>query len=323
MFLVGYQAQDLVLKPAFVAHAARARAAGGRLRRRAGARHRPAAGRGRRGPQRLRDPRGRADDRLARKHHLPNYNVFDEPRVFRPGPIAGPFRIGPLRIGTPICEDAWYPDVAETMAESGAEILMVPNGSPFRRGKFDVRMGHMVARVVETGLPLVYLNMVGGQDDQVFDGGSFVLNPGGALAVQLPVFEEAIAHVDFEAAPEGWRALAGALARIPDPIEQDYRAMVMALGDYLASPASRRRCSGFRAGSTARWSRRSRSTRSGPENVRCVMLPSEFTSRGEPRGRGGGGARVGLPARRALDRAGPRRRDGHAGAALRGRGRRT
>src|SRR5690606_40241595 len=89
---------------------------------------------------------------LARKHHLPNYNVFDEARVFAPGQISGPFRVGGLRFGTPICEDAWYPDVAETMAESGAEALIVPNGSPYRRGKVAARMYHLVARVVEAGL---------------------------------------------------------------------------------------------------------------------------------------------------------------------------
>ena len=218
---------------------------------------------------------------FARKHHLPNYNVFDEPRVFRAGPIAGPFRLGPLRVGTPICEDSWYPDVAEAMAESGAEILMVPNGSPFRRGKFDVRMNHMVARVVETGLPLVYLNMVGGQDDQVFDGGSFVLNPGGGLAVQLPVFEEVIAHVDFE---RGAAGLAGRGRRAGGAPGAGRAGLPGDGGGARAttsrSPGSPRWCSGSRAGSTARWSRRSRWTRSGPENVRCVMLPSEFTSRG-------------------------------------------
>ncbi len=199
MFLTGYQPQDLVLKPAFVAHAmaelqllAAECADGPPLGiglpwREAGAVfnvYAILAG-------------GRVAG-MARKHHLPNYNVFDEPRVFRSGAISGPFSLGGVRIGMPICEDSWYPDVAETMAESGAEVLVVPNGSPYRRGKFDVRMGHMVSRVVETGLPLVYLNMVGGQDDQVFDGGSFALNPGGRLAVQLPVFEEAVAHVELE-----------------------------------------------------------------------------------------------------------------------------
>lgn len=144
------------------------------------------------------------------KHFLPNYNVFDEVRQFNRGDIQGPYAIpnGP-RIGSPICEDAWYEDVAEAMVESGAEILVVPNGSPYFRGKFDYRMNAMVARVVENEVPLVYLNMVGGQDDQAFDGGSFVLNRGGELALQLPLFDTAIAHVDFTRGPDGWVAASG------------------------------------------------------------------------------------------------------------------
>jgi NAD+ synthase len=156
MFLTGYQPQDLVLKPAFVAHAMAelrelaAECADG-----------PVLGIGLPWAEGGRPFNvyallaGGQVVGMARKHHLPNYNVFDEPRVFRSGAISGPFSIGGLRIGTPICEDSWYPDVAETMAESGAEVLVVPNGSPYRRGKFDVRMNHMVSRVVETGLPLV------------------------------------------------------------------------------------------------------------------------------------------------------------------------
>ena len=105
---------------------------------------------------------------------------------------------------------------------------MVPNGSPYYRGKIDVRVSHMVARVVETGLPLVYLNMVGGQDDQMFDGGSFVLNPHGALAAQFPVFEEHVGHVDFEHDGERWAALPGEVHVHPDAWEQDYRVMVEA-----------------------------------------------------------------------------------------------
>lgn len=164
LFLTGYQPQDLVLKPAFVASAMEEAAA--LARETAGG---PPLGIGLPWAEAgavynvyaiLKDG-GVAG--IARKHHLPNYNVFDEPRVFRAGPISGPFAVGPLRIGTPICGDSWYPDVAETMAETGAELLMVPNGSPFRRGKFDVRMMHMLNRVVETGLPLVYLNMLGGR----------------------------------------------------------------------------------------------------------------------------------------------------------------
>jgi NAD+ synthase len=120
------------------------------------------------------------------KHHLPNYNVFDEKRYYHAGDPAGPVRVGPLRIGVPICEDAWFDDVTETLAETGAEILLVPNGSPYHRGKMDVRQAQMVARVIETGLPLVYLNLLGGQDDQVFDGASFVLNPHGSSPTRCP-----------------------------------------------------------------------------------------------------------------------------------------
>ena len=168
------------------------------------------------------------------KHHLPNETVFDEVRIFDSGPLGGPYSVGNTRVGSPICEDAWHPDVAETLEETGAEFLLVPNGSPYYRGKFETRINHMVARVVETGLPLIYLNMVGGQDDQVFDGGSFALNPGGALAVQLPVFDELVAHVDLERGPEGWRVVEGEKAHHPDEWEQDYRVMVTALRDYCA-----------------------------------------------------------------------------------------
>jgi len=235
MFITGYQTQDLVMKPAFAAHAMRAVAElAARIT------DGPALGIG--GPcvkdgllynayYILQDGRIAA---TVLKHELPNNDVFDEKRVFASAPLQGPYRVGPLRIGTPICEDAWHSDVAETLAESGAEILLVPNGSPYHRGKPAVRTNLMVARVVETGLPLVYLNMVGGQDDQIFDGASFVLNPGGGLAVQLPQFDEVITHVDFDETPEGWRARPGDLALIPKVVEADYRAMVESLRDYLA-----------------------------------------------------------------------------------------
>jgi NAD+ synthase len=280
LFLIGYQPQDLVLKPAFVAHAMAeaetlaAETADG-----------PALGIGLPWVEKgalynvYAILQGGRIAGFARKHHLPNYNVFDEPRVFRAGPVAGPFRIGPLRVGTPICEDSWYPDVAEAMAESGAEILVVPNGSPFRRGKFDVRMHHMVARVVETGLPLAYVNMVGGQDDQVFDGGSFVLNPGGRLAVQLPVFEEAVEHVDFEETSDGWRAAAGPLAVHPGPIEQAYRAIALGLADYLRKTGFAKVLLGLSGGVDSALVAAVAVDALGAENVRCVMLPSEFTSK--------------------------------------------
>jgi NAD+ synthase len=235
MFVTGYQTQDLILKPAFAADAERAvtelalQIVDG-----------PALGIG--GPL-TRDGQlynayyileGGKIAATVLKHELPNDGVFDEKRLFASAPLQGPYRVGPLRIGSPICEDAWHADVAETLAESGAEILLVPNGSPYHRGKPSVRTNLMVARVIETGLPLVYLNMIGGQDDQVFDGASFVLNPGGALAVQMPQFLPCITHVDFEETAEGWRAKPALMETLPRIVEADYHAMVMGTRDYLA-----------------------------------------------------------------------------------------
>ena len=233
MFITGYQTQDLIVKRAFV------QAALAQLAQLAqDCADGPALGIG--GPA-LKD--GKLynayhilnDGHIAAtvlKHELPNDSVFDEKRIFSPADIHGPIPIGPIRLGIPICEDAWHPDVCETLAETGAELLFVPNGSPYHRGKPDVRMQLMLNRVVETGLPLVYLNMIGGQDDQVFDGASFVLNPGGALAAQLPQFEAAIQHIDFVETPQGWRAKPAQLALLPTPHEADYHAMVLSLRDY-------------------------------------------------------------------------------------------
>ena len=193
MFITGYQTQDLILKPAFqraaieaieaLAHACAkgpALAIGG-----------PAVQEGvlYNGYYIL---QGGKITATVLKHHLPNDAVFDERRVFASADVHGPYMVNGVRIGSPICEDAWHADVAETLAETGAEILLVPTGSPYHRGKPNLRLNLMVSRVVETELPLVYLNMVGGQDDQVFDGSSMVLNRGGHLALQLPQWPSSI-----------------------------------------------------------------------------------------------------------------------------------
>ncbi len=126
------------------------------------------------------------------KHDLPNYGVFDEKRVFSAGPAPGPINFRGVRLGVPICEDIWAEDVCETLVETGAELLLVPNGSPFEKNKDDLRLNIAVARVTETGLPLAYLNQVGGQDELIFDGASFALNADRSLALQMPAFEEAL-----------------------------------------------------------------------------------------------------------------------------------
>jgi NAD+ synthase len=280
LFLLGYQPQDLVLKPAVLRACA---AALDRLA--ADCADGPAIGIG---TPLAQDGQifnawavlsgGRVQAHV-RKHHLPNKTVFDEVRLYAPGPVTGPVAIGGVRIGVPVCEDAWHPDVCETLAETGAEILVVPNGSPYYRDKQDVRVNLMVARVVETGLPLAYVNMVGGQDDQVFDGASFVLNPGGTLAAQMPAFDEALAFVDFEETPDGWRALSGDRATLPDAWEADYRAMVMGLGDYMRKSGIGRAILGLSGGVDSALVAAVAADALGPDNVTGVMLPSEFTSR--------------------------------------------
>jgi len=155
----------------------------------------------------------------------------------------------------------------------------VPNGSPYYRDKFDDRLNHMVARTVETGLPLIYLNMVGAQDDQLFDGGSFVLNPHGQLARAMPVFDEAIAHVDFVETAAGWRAETGPMAAFPDAWEQDYRAMVEAVRGYFAKTGFSAALLGLSGGIDSAIVAAIAADALGPGNVRCVMMPSEYTSR--------------------------------------------
>jgi NAD+ synthase len=212
------------------------------------------------------------------KHNLPNETVFDEVRLFDSGPLGGPYSVGNTRIGSPICEDAWHAEVPETLAETGAEFLLVPNGSPYYRGKLETRMNQMVARVVETGLPLIYLNMVGGQDDQVFDGASFGLNPGGELAFILPPFDEEVVHIDLTRGAEGWRIEPGEKAHQPDEWEQDYRCMVQSLRDYCGKTGFKKVLLGLSGGIDSAIVATIAADALGPENVRCVMLPSEYTS---------------------------------------------
>jgi NAD+ synthase len=280
MFITGYNAQDLVVKPVF--HKA-AMAAVEKLAKDCA--DGPALAIG--GPW-FEDCclynaylicKGGKIASKALKHHLPNETVFDEVRIFDAGPLAGPYSVGNTRIGSPICEDAWHEDVAETLAETGAEFLLIPNGSPYYRDKFEMRLNHMVSRVVETGLPLIYLNMVGGQDDQVFDGASFALNPGGGLALQMPAFDAAIVNVDLERGADGWRVKDGVKTAQPDTWEQDYRVMVQSLRDYMGKTGFKKVLLGMSGGIDSAIVATIATDALGAENVRCVMLPSEYTSK--------------------------------------------
>ena len=279
MFLTGYNTQDLVMKPVFhrAAMAAAEQLAQDCADGPALAIGAPWAEGGKLYNAYLILKDGRIASRIL-KHHLPNETVFDEVRVFDAGPLGGPYAIDDTRIGSPICEDGWHEDVAETLAETGAEFLLIPNGSPYFRGKMEVRYNMMVARCIETHLPVIYLNMVGGQDDQIFDGGSFVLNPGGALALQMPLYDEAVTQLDLERTDEGWRAVEGEKAHFPDEWEQDYRAMVESLRDYMAKTGFKKALLGLSGGVDSAIVAAIAVDAIGAENVRCVMLPSEYTS---------------------------------------------
>src|SRR5439155_4024135 len=159
---------------------------------------------------------GGAIEAIRFKVDLPNYGVFDEKRVFVPGLMPGPIQIKGVRIGIPICEDIWGPEVVECLGETGGEILLVPNGSPYWRGKTEHRLNIAVARVVEAGLPLVYLNMVGGQDELVFDGASFVLNADRSIGAQLPAFRESVTLMHWRREPKAWRCVDGANAEVEE-----------------------------------------------------------------------------------------------------------
>ena len=165
---------------------------------------------------------------LRYKVDLPNYSVFDEKRMFAAGAMPGPVNFSGVRLGMPICEDIWTGDVCECLAESGAELFVVPNGSPFTLNKRAVRENVAVARVAETGLPLLYVNQVGGQDELVFDGGSFVLNRGGKLAVQLPAWETAIAMTEWRRERGGLGLRERPAAR---PLEEGRRRRLSRLRD--------------------------------------------------------------------------------------------
>ena len=215
---------------------------------------------------------------ITAKVDLPNYGVFDEKRVFAPGAMPGPLNIRGVRIGVPVCEDIWTPDIVECLSETGAEILLVPNGSPFDAAKHDVRMSHAVARVVESGLPLAYLNQVCGQDELAFDGASFVLNADRSLAVQMPAFVERIAITNWTRTDKGWVCEQGERAPIESGHASVYSAMVLALRDYVNKNRFPGVVIGLSGGIDSALTAAVAVDALGAARVRCVMMPSRYTA---------------------------------------------
>jgi NAD+ synthase len=280
LFIAGYPPEDLVLRPSFISAC---KSACEELAREFA-----------KGPAILMGLPSREGDKLhnsvallnegkietiRHKFDLPNYGVFDEKRVFQPGPAPGPINFRGVRIGLPICEDIWTEETCETLAETGAEILLSPNGSPFERNKDDVRLNLSAARVTETGLPLVYLNQVGGQDELVFDGASFVLNADRSLALQMPMFEEHCTLTHWHKKADGWRMDKSEIARLPEREEETWKACVLGLRDYVQKNRFPGIVLGMSGGIDSAVVATMAVDALGADKVHCVMLPYAYTSR--------------------------------------------
>jgi NAD+ synthase len=282
LHLIGYPPEDLVLKPALIERAAAELDA---LARETGRTQGPAMlvgsvfvldGELHNGVALL--ERGKvAAVRL--KHELPNYGVFDEPRVFQPGPLPEPIVFKGVMIGLPICEDIWLPDVCRHLADFGAELFISINGSPYEINKDALRIeGVAKRRAADTGLPLAFLNRVGGQDELVFDGASFVVNGDGSLAVQMKDWEEQEVTTKWTKTAQGWRCDRGEIAPLAEGPEEIWSAMVMGLRDYVNRNGFPGVVLGLSGGIDSAACAAIAVDALGPERVWCVMLPSRFTS---------------------------------------------
>jgi NAD+ synthase len=212
------------------------------------------------------------------KHELPNYGTFDEKRVFAPGPLPEPIEFKGMKIGVPICEDIWQEVVCGHLADAGAEILLVPNGSPYELDKDELRYRLVRSRALQTGLPIAYLNRVGGQDELVFDGSSFILHPDGERVVQLCDWEEALLLTEWERTSAGWRCLtreSHALDAFPEDV---YRAMMLGLSDYVGRNGFPGVILGLSGGIDSALSAAIAVDALGPDKVWGLMLPSKYTS---------------------------------------------
>jgi NAD+ synthase len=212
------------------------------------------------------------------KHELPNYGVFDELRVFEPGPLPGPIPFKGVRLGVMVCEDLWFPDVAECLQESGAEMLISLNGSPFDVYKVDVRLNIAIERVTETGLASLYVNQVGGQDELAFDGGSFVVNPDYKMVMRAPFWAEALVMTEWTREAGGWVCAPGEVQQSLSRCENIYNAMMLGLRDYVNKNGFPGIVIGLSGGIDSALSAAVAVDALGAERVLSVMMPSPYTS---------------------------------------------
>jgi NAD+ synthase len=212
------------------------------------------------------------------KHELPNYGTFDEMRLFAPGPLPEPVLFRGAMLGLPICEDIWHPDVCRHLADFGAGLFICVNGSPYEIDKDELRIEEVARRrAVDTGIPMAYLNRVGGQDELVFDGASFVIGDG-SLAVQMRDWEEQVVKTQWTRTARGWNCNRGELEPLTGLPEETYCAMVMALRDYVNRNGFPGVVLGLSGGIDSAACAAIAVDALGADRVWCVMLPSRFTS---------------------------------------------
>ena len=224
-----------------------------------------------------------ADGKIAAKRYkvrLPNYGVFDEPRRFTPGPdYPEPTEFKGVKLGLMICEDMWLPGAGEHLASKGAELFIVPHGSPFRKSALDERTMAARARVAATGLPLIFLNQLAGQDEVLFEGAGFVMDAGGAVTHRLRQFEEAIAITEWTKDAGGWTCASGPHHDWVGGEEMIYRAVTMAVRDYVLKNHFKGVVIGLSGGVDSALTAAIAVDALGPDAVKCVMMPSRFTSK--------------------------------------------
>ena len=211
------------------------------------------------------------------KHNLPNSGVFDEQRIFSPGALSGPVKIRNVLIGLPICEDIWTENVIECLCETGAEIILSINASPYSLKKHDQRMSVAVSRVIESKIPLIYLNRVGGQDELVFDGASFCLSHEGELNVQLKDFQEEILEIDLTKLNNNW-ICKGKINSISSNLEALYKSLVVSVRDYVRNNGFPGVVLGMSGGIDSALVAAIATDALGHQRVRAVMMPSPYTS---------------------------------------------
>jgi NAD+ synthase len=212
------------------------------------------------------------------KHELPNYGTFDEKRIFSAGPLPSPLEYKGVKFGVPICEDIWWDSACANLAKEGAEFLLVPNGSPYELDKDEIRQKMVRARTLGTGLPMAYLNRVGGQDELVFDGSSFVVHPDGAPVVQMPDWEEALLLTEWRREGYGWRCATREEHQLDSYPEDIYHAMMLGLRDYVQRNGFPGVILGLSGGIDSALSAAVAVDALGADKVWGVMMPSKYTS---------------------------------------------